>query len=59
MFGRLLGWYTVYAFSGALALDGISPSAKFTLRSSLEFATLAALLHGTAAAGLAKLCGVV
>jgi len=33
MFGRLLG----YTFSGALAPDGISPRAKFTLRPSLAF----------------------
>jgi len=37
MFGRLLGWYTIYTFSGALAPNGIFPGAKFTLRSSLTF----------------------
>jgi len=38
MFGRLLGWYTLYTFSGALAPDGISHArAKFTLRPSLAF----------------------
>jgi len=37
MFGRLMGWYTVYTFSGALAPEGIFPGAKFTLRSSLAF----------------------
>jgi len=31
MFGRLLGWYTIYTFSGVLAPMGISPGAKFTL----------------------------
>jgi len=31
-FGRLLGWYTIYTFSEALAPDGILPRAKFTLR---------------------------
>jgi len=35
MFGRLLGWYTVYIFSAALAYNGILPGAKFTLRPSL------------------------
>jgi len=37
MSGRLLGWHTVYAFSGALAAEGISPRAKFTLRPNLAF----------------------
>ena len=35
MFGRLLGWYIIYAFWGALAPKGIFPGAKFTLRASL------------------------
>jgi len=35
MFGHLLGWYTIYKFSWALALDRILPGAKFTLRPSL------------------------
>jgi len=29
MLGRLLGWYTIYSFSGALARDGILPRAIF------------------------------
>ena len=37
MSGRLLHWYTTYAFWGALAPNGISPSAKFTLRPTLAF----------------------
>jgi len=37
MFGRLLGWYTLYTFLRALAPNGILPGAKFTLRSSLPF----------------------
>jgi len=37
MFGRLLGCYTVYTFSGALAADRILPGAKFTLCPSLVF----------------------
>ena len=35
MFGRLLGWYTIYTFSGALAPKRILPGAKFSLRSRL------------------------
>ena len=38
MFGRLLGWYTMYTFSEALAHDRILPGAKFTLRPSLALA---------------------
>jgi len=34
MFGRFLGWYTIYKFSGALVPNGILPGAIFTLRSS-------------------------
>ena len=37
MFGRLLGWYAIYTFSGAVAPNGILPGAKFSLRSSLAF----------------------
>jgi len=37
MFGHLLGCYTIYTLSGALAPDGIFPSAKFTLRPCLVF----------------------
>jgi len=39
MFGRLLGWYTIhaYTFLGALAPNAILPGAKFTLRPSLAF----------------------
>jgi len=52
MFGRLLGWYTMYTFSGLLPPDRILPGAIFTLRPSLAFAYigLAALLLGTPAA---------
>ena len=46
-------------FSGALAPDGILPRAKFTLRPSLTFSYIGRVTHGTAAAGSAKLCGVV
>jgi len=37
IFGRLLGWYTIYTFLWALAPNGILPHAKFTLRPSLAF----------------------
>jgi len=37
MLGLLLGWCTIYTFSGTLAPDRILPGAKFTLRSSLAF----------------------
>jgi len=32
MLGRLLRWYTIYAFLGAFATDRILPGATFTLR---------------------------
>jgi len=53
MFGRLLGWYTVYTFSGAVAPDRILPGAKFTTSKSC-LPMLAALLYGTPAAGISK-----
>jgi len=37
IFGRLLGWYTIYTFLGLLPPGGILPRAKFTLRLSLAF----------------------
>ena len=37
MFHRLLGWYTIYTFSGDLAPNGILPGAKFTLHPSIAF----------------------
>jgi len=56
MFGHLLGCCTIYTFSGLLPPNGILPSAKFTLRPSLAFSYihLAALLHGTPAAGVGQ-----
>ena len=39
MFGRPLGWYTMYTFSGGLAPDGILPGVIFTLGPSLAFIT--------------------
>jgi len=38
IFGRLLGWYTIYTFSEALAPDRILAGAKFTVCLSLAFA---------------------
>ena len=46
MFGRLLGWYTAYTFSGALVPDGIFPHAKFTLRPSLAFSYIDSVTGG-------------
>jgi len=37
MFGRLLGWYTMYTFWELLPPNGILPAAKITLRPSLAF----------------------
>ena len=54
IFGRLLGWYTVYTSLGAFAPDRILPRAKFTLHPSLAFSYIAALLHGTPAVGLSQ-----
>ena len=36
-FGRLLSWYAIYTFLGALAPNGISQGAKFTLHPSIAF----------------------
>ena len=55
IFGRLLGWYTIYTFSGALA-----PLTEFCLVhyslsvQVLRSPILAALLHGTLAAGVSQ-----
>jgi len=43
MFGCLLGCYTIYTFSGALAPDRILPGAKFTLRPSLAFSYISSV----------------
>jgi len=37
MFGRLLGWYTIYTFRGLLLPHVILPGAKLTLGASLAF----------------------
>jgi len=54
IFGRLLRWYTICTFSGALAPGGILPGAKVTLLEFLRSPILAALLHGTPAAGVSQ-----
>jgi len=43
MFGRSMGWYTIYTLSVALAPEGISPRAKFTLRASLAFSYISSI----------------
>jgi len=35
MFGRLVGWYTIYTSLGFLSCNGILPGATFALRPSL------------------------
>ena len=59
MFGRLLRWYITYTIMGALAPDGILTVQNSLYVQVLRSTILAALLHGTPAAGSAKLCGVV
>ena len=56
IFGRLLGWYTVYIhFPGRLTLNGILPAAKFTLRPTFVCSPiLAALLHSTQTVGVSQ-----
>jgi len=49
MFGRLLDWYIVYIFGRSCPLTGFFPGVKFALRP-----TLAAILHGTPAAGVSQ-----
>ena len=46
--------YSIHIFGGLLLPDGILPGAKFTLRPSLAYRILAALLHGTPAAGVSQ-----
>jgi len=43
MFGHLLGWCTIYTFSGALAHNKILPGAKFTLCQSLAFSYISSI----------------
>ena len=42
MFGRLLGWLTIYTFLGAFR-NGILPGAKFTLHLSLAFSYISSI----------------
>jgi len=51
MCGRLLGWYTIYTFLGALALNRILPGAKFTLRRTLAFSYIASVTARHASSG--------
>ena len=44
MSGRLLGWYTVYTFSGLLPCYGILPGAKFTLHPSLALSYIGCII---------------
>ena len=59
MFDRLLGCYTIYTFSGALAPTEFCQVQNSLCVWVLHSPILAALLHGTPAAVSAKLCGVV
>jgi len=43
---RLLGWYTIYTFLGALAPNRILPAVKFTLRPSLAFSHIGSVTAG-------------
>ena len=54
IFGRLLCWYTIYAFWGHLPPDGILARAKFDCVQVLRSRILAALLHDTSPAGLSQ-----
>ena len=61
MFGRLLGCYITYTFSGALAPKIILPGAKCTLRPSLAFSYIGSVIARYSDSGLrasAKLCGM-
>ena len=57
MFGRLLGWYTVYTFSWALAPNGILPGAKFTLHPSLSFSYIGSVTARHSSSGRQPNCG--
>jgi len=52
LFGRLLCWYTIYTFSGALAPDGICHVQHSLCVQVLRSPILAALLHGTRVVGV-------
>jgi len=54
MFGRLLRWYITYTIMGALAPDGILTVQNSLHVQVLRSTILAALLHGTPAAGVSQ-----
>jgi len=55
MFGRLLGWYTIYTFLGALApLTEFCPVQNSHYVQVLHSPILASLLHGTPAAAVSQ-----
>jgi len=55
MFGRLLGWYTIYTLSGALASwRNFVPVQNSLYVPVLRSPILPALLHGTSAAGVSQ-----
>ena len=59
MFGRLLGWYTIYTFSAAFAPNGILPGATFTLRPSLAFSYIGSVTAQHYSSGRRPNCFVV
>jgi len=54
MFGHLLGCYTIYTFSGALAPDGIFPCAKFALCPSLAFSYIGSVTAQHSSSGVSQ-----
>jgi len=54
MFGRLLGWYTIYIFSGALSLAKSCHVQNSVYVQVLRSPILAALLHGAPAVGISQ-----
>jgi len=54
MFGRLLGWYTMYTFSGLFPPDGILPGAEFTLRPSLAFSYIGSVTARHSSSGVSQ-----
>jgi len=52
MFGCLMGCYTIYTFSGALAPDRILPVQNLTLRLSLAFSYIGSVTASIPAAGI-------
>ena len=57
MFGRLLGWYTI--FWGALDPNRILPGAKFSLRPILAFSYIGSVTARHSSSGRQPVCGVV